>query len=287
MQFSLKRDAKRIALVVLGSILYAFNVKTFIDPVGMYPGGFGGLSLLLQAIFEKFLNLQVPYSVFNLLLNSVPVVISFKFIGKKFTLLSCLAVVLMSVLVDLMPGMDIGTTDPLLLSIFGGLLGGVGISLCLLAEATSGGMDFVSIYLSERHGKDSFNLTMGLNVIILAIAGMLFGWEKALYSIIFQFVCTQVLHALYKRYQQNTLFIITDHPDMVCKVISDIAHHGATIFKGFGPYEQKERSMVYSVVAADEVSKVVTGVHAVDPKAFVNTLKTESLAGRFYRKPND
>ena len=45
--------------------------------------------------------------------------------------------------------------------------------------------------------------------------------------------------------------------------------------------------MVYSVVAADEVSKVVTGVHAVDPKAFVNTLKTESLAGRFYRKPND
>jgi len=287
MKFSLKRDLKRVALVVLGSILYAFNVNTFINPVGMYPGGFGGLSLLLQAIFERFMGMHVPYSVFNLLLNSVPVVISFKFIGKKFTLLSCLAVVLMSVLVDVMPGMTIAAGDPLLLSIFGGLLGGLGISLCLLAEATSGGMDFVSIYLSERHGKDSFNLTMGLNVIILAIAGMLFGWEKALYSIIFQFVCTQVLHVLYKRYQQNTLFIVTDHPEMVCGVISDITHHGATIFKGVGPYEQKERSMVYSVVSADEVSKVVTGVRASDPKAFVNTLKTESLSGRFYRKAND
>ncbi len=96
-----------------------------------------------------------------------------------------------------------------------------------------------------------------------------------------------MLHALYKRYQQNTLFIITDHPETVCRVISDIAHHGATIFKGFGPYEQKDRSMVYSVVSADEVSKVVAGVREADPKAFVNTLKTESLSGRFYRKAND
>lgn len=286
MTFSLKEDGKRILLVVLGSVLYAFNVNTFINPVGMYPGGFGGLSLLLQAIFQKFMGVHVPYSVFNLLLNSVPVVISFKYIGKKFTIFSCLAVVLMSLLVDIMPGMTMAS-DPLLLSIFGGLLGGLGIALCLLAGATSGGMDFVTIYLSERYGRDSFNLTMGLNVIILVIAGWLFGWEKALYSIIFQYVCTQVLHALYKRYQQNTLFIVTDHPETVCQVISDIAHHGATVFKGFGPYEQKERSMVYSVVSADEASKVVAGVRAADPQAFVNTIETESLTGRFYRKAND
>ncbi len=286
MQFSLKRDAKRVALVTLGSILYAFNINTFVGAAGMYPGGFGGLALLLQTIFAEYLHIDVPYSLFNLLLNAVPVVISFKFIGKKFTILSCLAVVLMSVLVDVMPGLEM-TKDPLLMSVFGGLLGGVSVALCLLADATSGGMDFVTIYLSERYGRDFFNLSMGLNVIILVVAGILFGMEAALYSIIFQFVFTQVLHTLYKRYQQNTLFIVTDHPEKVCTIISDIAHHGATIFKGFGPYEQKERSMVYSVVAADEVSKVVTAVHAVDPKAFVNTLKTESLAGRFYRKPND
>ncbi len=286
MQFSLKRDAKRVALVVLGSILYGFNINTFVEAAGMYPGGFGGLSLLLQTIFSEFLNIEVPYSLFNLLLNAVPVVISFKFIGKKFTILSCLAVVLMSVLVDVMPGLEM-TQDPLLMSVFGGLLGGVSVALCLLADATSGGMDFVTIYLSERYGRDFFNLSMGLNVIILVVAGILFGMEAALYSIIFQFVFTQVLHTLYKRYQQNTLFIVTDHPEKVCSIISEIAHHGATIFKGFGPYEQKERSMVYSVVAADEVSKVVTGVRDVDPKAFVNTLKTESLTGRFYRKAND
>lgn len=286
MKSTLRKDAARVALVVIGSVLYAFNVNTFVTAAGMYPSGFSGLSLLLQAIFDRFLGLSVPFSVFNLLLNSVPVVISFKFIGKKFTLLSCLAVLLMSVLTDIMPGMTM-TSDPLLLSVFGGLLNGFAISLCLLARATSGGMDFVTIYLSERHGKDSFNLTMGLNIIILAIAGVLFGWEKALYSIIFQFVSTQVLHGMYKRYQQQTLLIITDYPDAVCEVISKITNHGATLFKGVGPYENKERTMVYSVVSADEVGKVVSGVRAADKTAFVNSIKTDSITGTFYRQPND
>lgn len=286
MKAMLKKDGVRVALVVLGSVLYAFNVNTFVTAAGMYPSGFAGLSLLLQAIFERFLGISVPYSAFNLVLNSIPVVISFKFLGRKFTLLSCLAILLMSVLTDIMPGM-VMTSDPLLLSVFGGLIHGFAISLCLRARATSGGMDFVTIYLSEQHGKDSFNITMGLNIIILVIAGLLFGWEKALYSIIFQFVTTQVLHGMYKRYQQQTLLIITDYPDEICDVIRNITNHGATLFKGEGNYEHKERTMVYSVVSADEVNKVVASVRAVDHGAFVNSIKTDSVTGTFYRQPND
>lgn len=286
MQLELRRDLRRVALVTLGSILFAFNVNTFVNAAGMYPGGFAGLSLLLQEIFARFLGLNVPYSVFNLLLNSVPVIISFKFIGKKFTLLSCLAIVLMSVLTDVMPGV-VMTSDPILLCVFGGLLHGVAVTLCLAAEATSGGLDFVSIYLSEYHGKDSFHLTLGMNVVILGVAGLLFGWERALYSIIFQFTATQVLHATYKRYQQQTLLIITDVPEKICSVISEITHHGSTLFKGTGPYENRERTMVYSVVAADEAKKVVSAVRTLDPSAFVNTLNTDTVTGRFYHRPND
>ena len=286
MKSNLRTDARRVALVVLGSILYAFTINTFVHAANLFPGGFSGLSLLLQAIFDRFLNVRVPYSVFNLLLNAVPAIISFKFIGKKFTLLSCLAIVLMSLLTDVMPGTTM-TSEPLLLCIFGGLANGVAVSLCLLAEATSGGMDFVSIYLSEQHGKDSFNLVLGFNVVVLAVAGLLFGWERALYSIIYQYVSTQVLHTLYKRYQQQTLLIITDLPDQICEVISQITHHGSTLFKGVGPYEHRERTMVYSVVSADEAGKVVSRVRTTDPHAFINSIKTASITGRFYRHPTD
>lgn len=286
MQFDLKKDARCVALVTLGSALFALNINTFVHTAGLFPGGFSGLTLLLQEIFRRFLGIEIPYTAINLLLNAFPVYISFRFIGKKFTLLSCLSILLTSVLTDLLPGMSI-TSEPILVCIFGGIMNGCAILLCLLAGGTSGGTDFISIYLSEQHGKDSFNIILMGNVTMLTIAGVLFGWERALYSILFQYASTQLLHMLYKRYQQQTLLIITEQPEEVYRVIKDITHHGATLFKGTGLYEHQERTMIYSVVAADEVKRVVASVRAVDSHAFVNSIKTNSLTGRFYRRPND
>ena len=247
---------------------------------------FFGLTILIQSVCERFAGFVPPYTLVNLLLNAFPFYISFRYIGRKFTLLSCLSILLTSVLTDVMPGAEI-TSDPILLSIFGGLVNGCAILLCLLAGATSGGTDFISIYLSEQHGKDSFNLILLGNMVMLSVAGVLFGWERALYSTIFQYASTQVLHMLYKRYQRQTLLIITDKPEEVYELIKDITHHGATLFKGVGLYEQRERTMIYSVVGADEVKQVVARVRTADPHAFVNSIKTNSLTGRFYRRPND
>ena len=95
-------------------------------------------------------------------------------------------IVLSGALTDILPGYAI-TYDTLLISIFGGLINGLVISLCLAVNATTGGTDFIAIFLSDRKGIDSWNMILGLNVVILAIAGVLFGWDKALYSIIFQY----------------------------------------------------------------------------------------------------
>jgi len=276
----------RIILVTLGSALFSFNVNTFVHTAGLFPGGFAGIALLLQAVCERFFGFHLPYAPVSLLLNAFPVYISFRFIGRKFTLLSCLSILLTSILTDVLPGVQI-TSEPVLVSIFGGMINGAAIGMCLLADATSGGTDFISIYLSEQHGKDSFNLILGLNAVVLSLAGLFFGWERALYSIIFQFASTQVIHLVYRRYQKQTLLIITEHPETVSKVISDITHHGATMFTGKGMYEMCERTMVYSIVAADEVRHVTASVRAVDPTAFINCLKTDSVEGRFYRRPND
>ena len=199
----------RIILVTLGSALFSFNVNTFVHTAGLFPGGFAGIALLLQAVCERFFGFHLPYAPVSLLLNAFPVYISFRFIGRKFTLLSCLSILLTSILTDVLPGVQI-TSEPVLVSIFGGMINGTAIGLCLLAGATSGGTDFISIYLSEQHGKDSFNLILGLNAVVLSLAGLFFGWERALYSIVFQFVTTQVIHLVYRRYQQVTLLIVTD-----------------------------------------------------------------------------
>lgn len=282
----LRKDIKRILLVVIGSFIMALNLKTFVRAGGLLPGGFTGITLLIQEIGFQFWGLKIPYSPVNLLFNVVPVIVCFKVIGKKFTALSCLSIVLSSILTDLLPTYAI-IYDTLLISIFGGIISGLAASICLSAGATAGGTDLVAIYLSDRFGFDAFNYILMGNAIILLIGGSLFGWEKALYSIIFQFTSTQMLHVCYKRYRQNTLLIVTDHPREVIEIINNCTHHGSTTVPAFGSYEDKERTMVYSVVGGDDVKKVISMIKAFDNEAFINVIKTDSIAGKFYQKPND
>ena len=124
-------------------------------------------------------------------------------------------------------------------------------------------------------------------MVILAAAGILFGWDKALYSIIFQFASTQVLHMTYKRYQQQTLFVVTNRPDMVAEVISHLSHHGATVIDAQGSYDHCDRKIVYSVVSTEESKAVLHAVKVADPAAFINVVKTQQISGRFYQKPNE
>lgn len=286
MSTEVKKEVKRILVICLAALLMAANIKTFVRTGGLYPGGATGLTILIQRIGEMFFHVTIPYTVVNLILNAIPVYIGFRYIGKKFTMYSCLMIVLTSVLTDLIPGVAI-TYDTLLISIFGGMLNGLAISMCLAVDATSGGTDFIAIYFSEKKGMDSFNAILLLNVVILTLAGILFGFDKALYSIIFQYASTQVLHVLYKKYQQQTLFIVTDRPKEVCEAIYRVSHHGATILEGEGSFEHCQRNVVYSVVAGSQSKKVIQAVRKVDEKAFINEVKTQQLTGHFYQKPAD
>ncbi|HJD97754.1 YitT family protein [Mailhella massiliensis] len=284
MPFSWKNDFKIILAVCVASVLMALNINTFVQTGGLYPGGATGLTILIQRIAEKFLDIRLSFAVVNFLLNMIPIYIGFRYIGKRFTLYSCLMIVLTGILTDLIPSYII-TYDILLISIFGGIINGFSISLCLRMDTTSGGTDFIAIYLSRKKGIDSWNIILYFNVILLLVAGFTFGWDKALYSIFFQYTTTQVLHILYTRYQKKTLFIVTDNPREVCDVIYATSKHGATILKGEGSFHLNERSLVYSVVSSDESKKVVNAIREVDPYSFINTVKTQELAGLFYQRP--
>ena len=275
-----------LLVICLASFLMALNIKSFVRTGGLYPGGATGLALLIQRAADMFLHITIPYTIVNILLNAIPVYIGFRFIGKKFTMYSCLMIVLTSVLTDIIPGYAI-TYDTLLISIFGGLINGFVIGLCLHMNATTGGTDFIAIYLSEKKEIDSWNVVLGINVVILAAAGVLFGWDKALYSIIFQYTSTQVVHILYRKYQHETLFIVTNKATEVYEVISKMSNHGATIMEGEGSYEHQERKIVYSVVSSAQSKSIIREVKKADPHAFVNAIKTEQIAGRFYQKPNE
>jgi uncharacterized membrane-anchored protein YitT (DUF2179 family) len=281
---------KRLSLILFASVLLAFDLNTFVHAGGLIPGGFTGLTLLVQEAALRYFNVRIPFSVILYLLNAVPALICFKFIGKKFALYSGLMVVVSGFLTDFMPALFIEALqvhDTLLSAVFGGLLNAVAVSLCLYADATSGGTDFIAVFISEKYRKDAWNYIFAGNCVILALAALLFTLDKALYSIIFQFTTTIALSLLYRGYQQRTLLIITRKPDEIYALIREKTNHAATAFHGLGYYEKTERTMLYSVVAATEVALLVNAIRKADPSAFVNVLKTEQLNGHFYQRPKD
>lgn len=278
---------KRLLVITIYSIIMALNYKSFVQAGDLFPGGFTGLTRLAQRYAQEFWGVTLPFAPINLVLNAIPAAVSFKLIGKRFTMYSCLAIVVSSIFTDLVPSVPV-TEDILLICVFGGLINGFSISLCLQARITSGGTDFIAIALAERKNVNAWNYIFCGNVIMLMVAGALFGWDRALYSIIFQFASTQVIRMMDPDGRRVTLFIVTGREKAggVCAQIQD-TRHTATLIEGVGLYNGEPCVMIYSVVGSNQLRRLTRKVKQADPQAFVNVIRTEKLMGNFYRDPRD
>ncbi|GMO47419.1 MAG: YitT family protein [Termitinemataceae bacterium] len=290
LQKSSVNPSKRIALVMLSAIVAAFNINTFVHAGGLIPGGFTGITLLINQITIKFFGFHTPFSPIFILINAIPAIICFKYIGKWFTIYSVINILLTGFLTDCMPTMFtdfLQLQDALLNAVFGGFLNAFAISLCLFVDTTSGGTDFIAIFFAEKKGKDMWNMIFAGNIVLLIIAGSLLSLDKALYSIIFQFTTTSALRFMYRGYQQQTLLIITERPTEVYCVIRDKTNHDATSFSGLGHYKNEARTMLYSVVSANDIQHLISEIKKIDEHAFINMIKTEELTGKFFRRPKN
>lgn len=281
-----QKNVIRFVCVIIAAYVSALNLNTFINAGGLFPGGFNGITVFIQRIGLKYFEVALPFTPINLALNAIPAYIGFKIIGKKFTLLSCLMIFLTGVFVDILPVYPV-TEDILLIAVFGGIINGVALSIALRGRASSGGTDFIAMALSNKLNVSTWNYMLGLNALILLAAGYLFGWDKALYSIIFQFCSTQIINMLHTRYKRMTIFIVTSKADEIIPSVMKLTHHGVTRFEGEGGYSHKPRTMLYSVISRDEVKLVRKQVLAIDQSAFINVTKTAYVDGKFYQEPMD
>lgn len=278
-----KREAKAAVMVTVSAICMAFNINTFVNAVGLYPGGFNGIALLVQRVGDSFWHVSLAFSLVSYPLNILALMISFRDLGKRFIIYTCLSVGLCGLLTDIIPAFAV-TSDVLLGSVFGGIINGVCISMAMLAGGSTGGLDILANVYGHRLNRDPWNITLAANCVILAAAGLLFGWDKALYSIIFQYASTQVIHLLYRKYQKATLFIISQQYEKIYQVIMEQTNHSATVLDGTGCYTNQEKKLIYSVVSGQEVKSLVRSIRRTDPAAFINIVKTTELDGRFIYK---
>lgn len=278
------RDTGALICILMGSLMVAVNMNTFVEQGELVPGGFSGLAKLIQRAGLAFYDVRISFTALNVLFNAIPVVFAYRLVGKKFTILSCVSLLTVSILVDVLPVIPI-TGDILLISVFGGILNGLGMSLVLNSNACGGGIDFIAMSLSVKYKVATFNYMLLFSAVIILISGILFGMDKALYSIIFQFCNTQVINTFYKKYKKKTLLIVTDNPAAVSADLIELTNHSSTILKGFGSYSANKKYLIYTVLSDNDVRKMKKRIREEYPDTFVNVLNSSDVVGNFYIRP--
>ena len=275
---------KDIFISLLAAFIAAININTFINDGNIVPSGFSGIALLTTRLADKYSFFCPSYSVLYIALNIPAVILVMKTVGKKFTIISLVDVVFTSLFVGILPKFHI-TNDFLLAAVFGGIINGFSNSLVLAADGSGGGIDFITIYAAKKYKKSFWNEAMLINATIIAIAALAFGLEAALYSIIYQFVCTQVINFADSRYKRSSLIIISEKSEEICNAVYRDFHHTVTIWQGVGGYTSSNRRVLYTVCGQYETNALVTKILSIDPKAFVNVTQSQTVIGNFHEKP--
>lgn len=283
-KLNLKKDLKTLFAVIFSALLYSINMKIFVESGNLFPGGFAGTSRIISQAVKMFLNYNLPFGVIYFSMNLIATFFVFKYIGKRFAIFSIIQFSLTSFFTTMLPDFPI-TNDILLISVFGGILGGVAISIALRNDASSGGTDFLAIYASSRYNAPTWNYVMYFNASILILAGLLFGWNQALYSIVYQFCTTQVIQTLHRRYKLNQLLIVTEKPEEVSNEIFKTCRHGITKLDAEGEYSHTKKNMLYMTCNSYQVNDIINSAKRIDPKVFINVSHVERIVGNYYQKP--
>lgn len=283
-------DIKLLLIAIFSSLLSSFLIINLVTPAKLYPSGFSGISrFLTDFLFETF-GFESNYSLIYFSLNIIACIFCYKYIGKKFTIYSFIQFSLTSLFIEVLPQVSLFSSmyDNLLLYvIFGGILNGISSGLCLRTGFSTGGIDFISVYYSNKHNKSFWNYAFAINVSILAIAGALYGLERCMYSIVYQYFSTTLIKQMHNRYTYKTLTIITKMPNEVSEEIMNHVRHGITEMKTEGYFSKTESTMLYTVVNSFQYREVIRIVNKIDPHAFINVQDTREIQGNYYQKPLD
>ena len=279
-----KKNLQRISIIILYGILAGIGVKWFLTPAKVYSSGVTGLSMLLSSICNEFIGLHIDISIFVLLINLPLLYLSWKKLGNKFTIYSFFSVVSASIFIEIIPEMQI-TQNIFLASIFGGALIGIGAGLCFRLGFSTAGTDIIVLVVQKLTGKSVGVIGFILNGIIVSIAGLMYGVELGLYSLVSIFATTKLVDMFYIQQYKLTVNIYTKKENEVVKALLDNNLRGVTVHTGLkGGYTNESLSSIVTVISKHELLFIKKILLEVDEEAFINVQPTVEVVGNFLDK---
>ncbi len=268
----------KIALIVLGAALSSIGLEIFLIPNNIIDGGIVGISIMSSYIS------RLPLGLFTFCLNVPFLIMGYKQIGKTFVLSTLFAIICLSVGVSLLHPIPGVTHDIFLAAIFGGIINGAGVGLIIRAGGSLDGTEMVAIILDKKISFSIGEIVMFFNFFILGAAGFLYGWDRAMYSLIAYFIAFKVIDIVVEGLDNSkAVMIISDCYLDISEALTARLGRGITLLQGQGGYSKAETSVIYIIVSRLELTKLKSIVLDFDCNALI-TVGNVEVAGKRYKK---
>jgi len=286
-RFLSARWFKAYSLIFAGALLIASGYVLFITPHRIVPGGIYGISIVLHHTFGT------PVGLVALAFNIPLTILGIKVLGPRFGAKTVTGFFLTSGFIDgmswLLRNTQIKIDDPLLASIYGGAVIGLGVGFLFRAKATCGGTDVMAMMLGKWTRWPLGRLMMMVDSVIVVFGTLIFGdWKTPMYSLVAIFFMGKVIDLVLQGISyEKVVLVISDRFEDIGSIIVKRLNRGATLIQGEGMFNRKTRKLIFVVLNRRELLMLQESINEIDKKAFMIVMNADEILGRGFRSLHD
>ena len=271
--------------IFAGSLIYALGVNIFIQPNHIAPGGFIGISIIINH-FAPILKIGILLIIMNIPL----LIVGWRRLGIKFLFGTIVGTILSSILIDItLPFAPQIKTEPILGAIYGGFLMGAGIGVIFRFFGSTGGTDLLAQIVYDYTGLPFGQSLMFIDVSIIILAGVFFkSVSIPLYSIIAALISNYAIDIAQEGFRfYKTVLIITKEPDKIKDAVLNEMERGITELKAKGAYTGEDKTVLMVAIPHTEISKIKKLAVEIDPESFIIIGDASEIIGQGFKSPKE
>lgn len=266
-------------MITVGAIVAAFALEEFLVPFTILDGGVVGISMIISQLSG------IPLGVLTIALNIPFMIVGFKRLGIRFLVKAIYAMAVFSSFLGVFEDMKEVTNQEILVVVFGGVLLGVGVGLILRYGGCLDGTEIVAMLLSHHMEFSVGQIVLFFNIIIYAVAGFLFGPDRALYSLLTYFITSKIIDFVENGMEQGkSVMIITDHGQEIADAIYTQLGRTCTQMEGRGMVSSGKKTVLYCVITRVEVPAIKKIINDADVSAFMTISDVSEIVGNHIKK---
>lgn len=278
---TLKQQLLSFLIITLGAAVFALGFSWFFQPNAIASGGLTGFAQIINHLFPA-----IPVGVAVIVLNIPLFLLGWKLIGGKLLIGSLWAMLVSSVVIDLLSVLDWQPTDPILASIFGGVCIGLSLGLIIQQGSTTGGTDLLARLLKLKlawlpMGK----LLLAIDLVVIVLVAIVFGeLHTALYGAVSMYISSLVMDGvLYGLDNAKVAYIISDRNEEIQHILVHQLDKGLTVLPGQGGYSGAEKRVLMCAFKQKEIAVIKAAVKEIDPDAFLIVCNAHEVLGEGFR----